>query len=67
MMALYEQNTNHSKKTVYQYDLLGNFITTYPSTKEAGRQLNLDASAIAKACRGVLKTCGGFKFSYSNN
>ena len=38
--------------------------TIYDSTRQASRCLNLDHSAIAKVCRGVKKTCGGYHFKY---
>ena len=62
--ALYETKTNKSAKHVEQYDVNGNFIASYPSTKEASRQLGLDSSSISKVCRGVQHTCGGFIFKY---
>lgn len=36
----------------------------YDSTHQAARRLNLDPSTIAKVCRGVKKTCGGYRFKY---
>ena len=67
MASLYETHTNHSAKAVDQYDLNGKYINTYPSTKEAARELHLDSSTISKVCRGVNKTHGGFVFKYHNN
>lgn len=64
LSALYETKTNSSAKKVGQYDLDGNFIQSFPSTKEAARQLNLDSSTISKVCRGKNKTHGGFIFKY---
>lgn len=63
--AFYETKTNKACKEVKQFDLDGNYIATYPSTKEASRRLNLDSSSISKVCRGVQKTCGGYIFKYS--
>ena len=37
----------------------------YKSAREASRDLNIDPSAIGKACRGQKKTCGGYKWQYS--
>ena len=62
--AYYETKTNSSCKAVNQYNLNGEYIATYPSTKEAARQLNLDSSTISKVCRGINKTHGGFIFKY---
>lgn len=66
LAAYYETKTNSSAKTVEQYDLNGNLLNIFPSTKEAARQLNLDSSTISKVCRGKNKTHGGFIFKYSN-
>lgn len=63
--AYYEQKLNSNIRPVSQYDLNNNFIATYPSCREAGRQLNLDSSSITKCCRGKLKTTGHFIFHYA--
>lgn len=63
--AYYETKTNKHCKKVMQFDLNDNFIQSFPSTKEAARQLNLDSSTISKVCRGKNKTHGGFIFKYS--
>lgn len=47
-----------------QYDIEGNLLNTFISIAEAGRQLKLDSSSISKACKGKLKTCGGYIFKY---
>lgn len=62
--ALYETKTNNCAKRVGQYDLNGNFIQEFRSTKEAAQKLNLDSSTISKVCRGKNKTHGGFIFKY---
>jgi len=43
-------NNKHSK-AVIQYDLEGNIIARYPSSRYAGRETGLWQSGIAKACR----------------
>lgn len=63
--AYYEQKLNSNIKPVSQYDLNNNFIATYPSGREAGRQLGLDSSSIIKCCKGKLKTTGNFIFHYA--
>lgn len=63
--AYYEQKLNSNIKPVSQYDLNNNFIATYPSCREAGRQLNLDSSSITKCCKGKIKTTGHFIFHYA--
>lgn len=64
--ALYETKTNSSAKSVLQYDLNGNYIAQFQSTREAAKTLNLDSSTISKVCRGINKTHGGFIFKYLN-
>ena len=39
----------------------------YESAPEAARQLGIDGSSISKACRGKLKTTGGFRWSYKQH
>lgn len=62
--AYYQTKTNKSCKKVLQFSRDGEFIADFPSTKEAGRMLHLDASSISKVCRGVQQTCGGYIFKY---
>lgn len=62
--AYYETKTNSSAKKVAQYDLNGNLIATFLSTRQAASVLHLDSSTISKVCRGVNKTHGGFIFKY---
>ena len=58
---------NHSNsKTVSQYDKYGNLINIYGSVNEAGRQLNIQFTNIAKCCRNERKTAGGFIWKYEN-
>ena len=64
MAAYYETKTNNSAKKVGQFTLDGELLNTFPSTKAAARELNLDSSTISKVCRGINKTHGGFKFKY---
>jgi len=51
-------------KTVYQYDLEGNFITEYNSTREAGKKLGIYHSHIVRCCNGVIKHTTQFIFRY---
>lgn len=39
-------------------------LDTYDTLALAARENNCDSSGIAKVCRGIRKTCGGFKWSY---
>ena len=63
--AYYIQKTNSNTKPIYQFDKNDNLIATYPSAREAGRQLNLDSSSIIKCCKKKLKTVGGYVFKYA--
>ena len=62
--ALYKTKTNKTAKPVIQMTLNDEYIQDFPSASEAARQLNLDPSTISKACRGVVKSHGGFHFKY---
>lgn len=58
---------NHSNsKTVSQYNKNNKLINIYGSVNEAGRQLNIEFSNIAKCARGKRKTAGGFVWRYEN-
>ena len=59
-------NTNNTgrSKTIYQYDLNGNFIRSYKSTKEAARILDKSQGTISMAANGKRKTAFGYKWSY---
>lgn len=51
-----EKNTNGKiSKKVLQYDLEGNFIREWASTRECGRN-GYEQSSVAACCRGKLKT-----------
>lgn len=63
--AYYNQGLNSNIKPVSQFDLNNNFIATFPSAREAARQLDLDSSSITKCCKGKLKTTGKFIFHYA--
>ena len=53
----------HNSKTIYQYNLEGNFIKEYPSVSEAIRQTNI--KTIFSCVLNKTKTSGGFKWSYN--
>lgn len=44
------------------FDSNGNFVKTFKSQSEAGRELNIDPSAISKCCLGKIKQVCGFTF-----
>lgn len=52
-----------SKKQVYQYTLDGEFIKTWQSTRECGRN-GYNQCSISKCCNGKLKTHKGYRWSY---
>lgn len=54
------------RREVLQYTLDGQFITEYHSLKEAGKAVNTTPSNIGYCCRGVLKTCKGYKWKFKN-
>ena len=51
-------------KKVKQYNLEGDFIAEYPSTRETGRQLGFSSSLIARVCRGEAESTHGWVFKY---
>lgn len=65
--ALAPLTTNYTgvSKVVYQYDLQGNFIQSFCSTKEAARVLNKSQGNISSAATGKRKTAYGFIWSYT--
>lgn len=61
--AYYSQQSQSNIQPVICYKD-GKYIGTFPSCKEASRQLNCDASAISKCCRGIYKHTHGYNFQY---
>lgn len=53
-----------NSKQVAQYDLKGNLINIWKSTREIQRQLGFDNSAISKCCLGKFKTMYGYIWKY---
>lgn len=51
-------------KKVYQYDLVGNLINTYNSTRTAASKLGISHTNISRCCNGIYKHAGGYIFSY---
>lgn len=56
-----------AERTVCQFDLDGNLISTWNSSKEAAKALNLNAKLIREACYGRTKTHGGFIWRWGND
>lgn len=53
----------HSK-VVLQYDLDGNFIKEWPSSKKAAEELKISSGNIRSVCNGQRKTCANFIWKY---
>lgn len=51
---------------IKQLSMNGYFIKEWKSIMEAARELNIDRSGISRACRGIYKQCGGYKWAYIN-
>jgi len=49
---------------IIQYTMDDKIIKIWPSIISAGLDLNVDSSAISRACRGLSKTSVGFKWQY---
>lgn len=61
-----DSSWRHLKKTVYQYDKEGNFISEYDSVANAARTIGVNRASIVKAIKGITnKTCKGFYWSYT--
>jgi group I intron endonuclease len=56
------------KKKIYQFDVgSGKLIRVYPNLSSAGKAVGVDKKSISKACLGIIKTCGGYVWSYNNS
>ncbi len=51
-------------KSIFQYDLEGNFITEHKSVKHAAEAVNVHPGSISSVAGGKQKTTRGFKFFY---
>ena len=56
------RNNSPLKKTVYQYDLEGNFIKDYPSINEAARCLGIGKDSISLCIRKKQNTGANFQW-----
>lgn len=59
---------NPSSKKISQYDLNGDFIKTWNSLSEASKELNLSCANLSACCLKKYghKTCGGYKWDFTN-
>lgn len=53
-------------RNVTQYDMQGDKVNVYKSTKEAERLTGVSSSTISSVARGKLKSTGGFVWIYGN-
>lgn len=53
-------------KKINQFDLEGNYIKTYNSCADAGRELKVSASAICSVVRGTAKSAYNFQWRFYN-
>lgn len=53
-----------NRKTVYQYSLNGEYITSFESAMEAARAVNGSCMKIGACCRGVRKSSAGYMWSF---
>ena len=54
-------------KTVYQFDLFGNFIQEFYSAHEASRQTDIDYSSICSCCRKEKQNTKNYQWSYERD
>lgn len=62
-----EYKNTGKAKVVYQYDLNGKFITSYPSTGIAAKAISGTSSHIGECCRGKLKRYKNFVWRYAED
>jgi group I intron endonuclease len=55
------------RKSIYQYDLTGNFIREWDSYQTASKELNIFSSQILKNIHGTRCKCKSFIFSYEKH
>ena len=56
-----------SRKKIIQYDLNKNFIKEWDSASDVVKELNFNASAIGKCCKGIQKSHRDFFWKYKND
>ena len=54
-----------NQKRVKQFDISGNYISTYPSIRIAGRECNIGENGIGLCCRGINQTAGGYVWRFA--
>ena len=61
-----ERNPKKIKRKVLQFDSQGNFIKSYESMKQAGRENKIYASNIGRSCRGKNRKTGGYIWRFAD-
>lgn len=51
---------------IKQMNMNGEFIRNWNSIMDAAKYHNIDRSGISRACSGLYKQCGGYKWEYIN-
>lgn len=64
-ISIWQTNSRVRSKAVFQYTLDGEFVSAYPSQREAGRVTGINSDTIGNVCRGKGKTAGGFIFKFA--
>ena len=64
IQAYKEGRIQKTIKTVYQYDLMGNYIREYCSLTEASNVLNIPVSNISSALNGKCNIAGGYVWRF---
>ena len=62
-----ENNKNRNGLLINQYDLNGNFLQTFPSLREAARQVNGSVGNISIACQLDSKMAYGYLWRYNGD
>lgn len=55
------------REWVVQFDLYGDFVAIYKSTKEAEGKTNVNSGNISSCCNGRIQTAGGYVWRYIKN
>jgi group I intron endonuclease len=57
---------NKHERAIAQFDTDGTLMEKWARISDAADKLGIDRSSISKACRGKIKTAGGYIWRYSN-
>ena len=59
-----EESAKKQSKIVYQFDLSGNYIQNFKSTRDVARKMSTSHSHISRCCNGIINHSGGFIYRY---